>query len=324
MSRRFRDAQGTLLAIVYRDTRLGPSEFGSIQALIDAHPEEGAVGVTRLVCEHFDWRRPNGELAVSSSTVFLRQLEKQRLIRLPKPRMKRSRGHQDNDRAAMLEALGPVAGTVEHQPAGPLTVRPIAAEEYDGFRLHLRRYHYLGFSKPSGESLCYVALLGNELVALLVWGAAVLHNAHRDHYIGWDSATRERRLPWVVNNTRFLMLPWIRQPHLASRVLGANLRRLSRDFEATYGHSLHLAETFVDLARFRGTCYRASNWSYLGQTQGYLRTRRVPRGFVPNQHPKAVFVYLLHRRALERLKTDTPIERKASASPSATSHARST
>jgi hypothetical protein len=201
----------------------------------------------------------------------------------------------------MLEWLGPIAGMVEFQPSGPLTVRPIAKEEWQGFRLHMQRYHYLGFGKPVGESLCYAALLGDELVALLVWGAAALHNGPRDQYIGWDAATRKRRLLWVVNNRRFLMLPWIRQPHLASRVLGANLRRLSRDWEAAYAHPVLMAETFVDTARFRGTCYRASNWLSLGKTRGFSRIN-AKAGFEKNDRPKAVFVYPLHRHACRELR----------------------
>jgi hypothetical protein len=188
---------------------------------------------------------------------------------------------------------------VECQPEGPLTVRPIAEEERIGFRLHMQRYHYLGFERSVGESLCYAALLGNELVALLDWGAAALRNGPRDTWLGWDANTKARRLPWVVNNRRFLVLPWVRQPHLASRILGANLRRLSRDWQAKYAHSVLLAETFVDLARFRGTCYRASNWLYLGQTRGFSRTRA---GFVANQRPKAAFVYELGRHAADQLR----------------------
>jgi len=198
----------------------------------------------------------------------------------------------------MLRALGTVPGMVECQPSGPLTVRPIAAEEWTGFRLHLNRYHYLGFIKPSGESLCYAALLGGELVALLAWGSAVPHNAPRDRYIGWDSDSRVRMLPWVVNNQRFLVLPWVRIPHLASKVLSTNLRRLSRDWQEKYAHPVLLAETFVDLARFRGTCYRASNWLHVGQTRGFTRLRG---SFVANHRPKAVFVFPLHRRARQLL-----------------------
>jgi hypothetical protein len=162
------------------------------------------------------------------------------------------------------------------------------------------RYHYLGYERPIGESICYAAFLGNELVALLVWGAAVLHNGPRDRLIGWDAELRARNLLGVANNRRFVILPWIRQPHLATRVLGANLRRLRRDWMALYRHPIWLAETFVDTSRFKGTCYRASNWQHLGQTLGFSRTRE--GGFAANHCPKAVFIYPLHRRAMEHLR----------------------
>lgn len=288
-------------SVVYRQTRLGQAELTWLQAAADERPQCTLQQLALLACHRFDWRRPDGEPAVGSCAVFMRRLQRWGLLRLPPGRRDRNRRHQDEDLAELLSALGVVPGMVECQPEGPLTVRPIAPEERMGFRLHLERYHYLGFVKASGESLCYAALLGSELVALLVWGAAVPHNAPRDRYIGWDFSTRARMLPWVVNNRRFLMLPWIRVPHLASRILGANLRRLSRDWQAAYGHELLLAETFVDSARFAGTCYRASNWLHLGHTRGFSRARGLRVSFVANHAPKAVFVYPLHRRALERL-----------------------
>jgi hypothetical protein len=128
--------------------------------------------------------------------------------------------------------------------------------------------------------------MGDELVALLGWAAAALHNGPRDRYLGWDADTKARRLCLVANNVRFLILPRGRR-NLASQILAANLRRLNRDWQAVYGHSVYMAETFVDVARFKGTCYRASNWIYLGQTRGFSR-----RGasYQPNARPKAVFV----------------------------------
>jgi hypothetical protein len=156
--------------------------------------------------------------------------------------------------------LAPWFGTTSTELVGDLVVRPIQPAEQMGWRLHMERYHYLGCGQLVGESLRYAALVGGELVALLGWAAAALHNTPRDRYIGWDSTTRARQLPLVVNNVRFLILPWIRVRHLASRVLAANLRRLGRDWQAVFGHAVLLAETFVDVARFRGTCYRASNW----------------------------------------------------------------
>ena len=282
----------------YRGTALGRAELSWLRAEAGSVPSPTVVDLARRACRKFGWLRPNGEWAVASCSAFLRTLSRHGVLELPAVRAPSGRLNWRDAEAQMLRALGTIPGMVECQPSGPLTVRPIAAEEWMGFRLHLDRYHYLGFVKPSGESLCYAALLGNELVALLVWGSAVPHNAPRDRYIGWGSDARKRMLPWVVNNQRFLLLPWIRQPHLASRILGANLRRLSRDWQAKYAHSVLLAETFVDVARFRGTCYRASNWTHVGQTQGFTRLRG---GFAANHRPKAIFVYPLHRGARQEL-----------------------
>ena len=261
-------------SVVYRQTPIGRGELSWLQALADERPQRTLQEVAACACRRFQWQRPNGEPPIGSCAVFLRRLQKWGLLRLPPRRCRRNRRHRDEDLSEILAAVGPVPGMVECQPEGPLTVRPIAPEELMGFRLHMHRYHYLGFVKASGESLCYAALLGTELVALLVWGAAAPHNAPRDRYIGWAASTRARMLPWVVNNRRFLVLPWIRLPHLASRVLGANLRRLNQDWQATYGHEVLLAETFVDSTRFAGTCYRASNWLHLGHTRGFSRVLR--------------------------------------------------
>lgn len=167
-----------------------------------------------------------------------------------------------------------------------------------GWRTYMARYHYLGCGTLVGESLRYAAWLGGELVALLGWAGATLHNAPRDQHLGWTAQQKRERLHLVANNVRFLILPWVRVPHLASRILGANLRRLSADWEAVYGHPVFLAETFVDRARFRGTCYRASNWLELGETRGFSRQGRVYRH---HGHPKVVFLYPLGRHARERL-----------------------
>jgi hypothetical protein len=292
--------------VVYRQTELGSAQLLWLQSLVDIHPGLSFRDLAAHACGRFEWRRPNGELAIDSCSVFLRRLQEWGLLQVRRTRRPFGRRRQRDDYADILRFLGPIPGMVECPPEGSLTVRPIAKEEWAGFQLHMDRYHYLGFAKPSGESLCYAALLGEELVALLVWGAAVPYNAPRDRYIGWDSATRVRKLLWVINNRRFLILPWIRGvPSLASRVLGANLRRLSRDWQEVYGHELLLAETFVD-ARFAGTCYRASNWLYLGHTRGFSRAKGLRLSFVPNHAPKAVFVYPLHRRACRLLRERKP------------------
>jgi len=146
-----------------------------------------------------------------------------------------------------------------------------------------------------------VAFLKGEVVALIGWAAAALKNTPRDAYIGWNWDTKCRRLSRVVNNIRFLVLPGPPVPNLASQVLSANLRRLSRDWQTRYGHPVFLAETFVDTSRFHGTCYRASNWIELGRTSGWSRQRTTYRR---NGTPKTVFVYPLHRRARALLSAE--------------------
>lgn len=182
---------------------------------------------------------------------------------------------------------------------GPLTVRPVAAEELVGFRAYMQRFHYLGDCSLVGESLRYVATVDGELVALLSWSTATRHNHSRDEYIGWDAATKAKNLWGIVNNARFLILPWIRQQNLASRILGANLRRLCADWQTRYHHPVWLAETFVDTSRFHGGCYRASNWVHVGQTAGWAK-RGASYSF--HGHAKAVFLYPLDRRATARLR----------------------
>jgi hypothetical protein len=164
--------------VSYRGVMLGPEELEWI-----GNTANGASTISEVAsaaCQRFGWIRPNGEPAIASCTVFLRRLERRGFLPLPcLPRSDRATGrrHLDEDEEQMLQALGPVAGLVEFQPQGPLMVRPIAEQERTGFRLHMQRYHYLGYQRPVGESLSYAAFLGQELVALLDWGAAVLHNA---------------------------------------------------------------------------------------------------------------------------------------------------
>jgi hypothetical protein len=174
-----------------------------------------------------------------------------------------------------------------------LVVRPITPEEHEGWCIYMRRYHYLGCRAIVGEHLLYAAFLGDELVALLAWASPALRAPLREAYVGWDESTKRERLHLVADNVRFLVLPWVRVRHLASKILAYNLRRLSADWERTWGHPVHLAESFVDTKRFRGTCYRASNWVYLGQTAG--RSKR-GNAFLPGS-PKALFVYPLRRDA---------------------------
>lgn len=179
-----------------------------------------------------------------------------------------------------------------------LAVRLVRSEERARWGELMRQHHYLGFDRIIGESLCYVASVRDEWAALLGWGSAALKCGVRDRWIGWARALQWQRLQLVTNNVRFLMLPGWNQPNLASRVLALNVRRLSPDWEVCHGHPVLLAETFVDGARFRGTCYRAAGWQAIGETRGFAKR---------NQHywhhgeKKIVFVKPLAADAASRL-----------------------
>jgi hypothetical protein len=162
----------------------------------------------------------------------------------------------------------------------------------------MRQHHYLGFERIVGESLYYIASRGTAWVALLGWGSAALKCGPRDRWIGWDPALQWRRLHLIANNVRFLILPGWHEPNLASRLLALNVKRLSRDWELYYGHPLLLAETFVDPARFRGTCYRAAGWQVLGQTRGFAKRNR---RYWQHGQPKLVLVRPLVPDAVSRL-----------------------
>jgi hypothetical protein len=158
----------------------------------------------------------------------------------------------------------------------------------------MRRHHYLGFDGMVGESLRYVAEAGGRWLALLGWQAAALKCRARDRWIGWPPVLQYRRLAFIANNSRFLILPDAHRPNLASRVLSLNLRRLSADWRAVHGHELLLAETFVDPQRFTGACYRAANWLVLGQSRGFAKHQQT---YIRHDSPKLILVYPLHRRA---------------------------
>lgn len=159
----------------------------------------------------------------------------------------------------------------------------------------MREHHYLGLRAIVGEAMRYVALLDGRWAALVGWGACAFKNRHRDEWIGWDPEIQWRRLKFLANNTRFLILPSARIPNLASKVLSLNLRRLSEDWQGLYGHPIWLVETFVDPSRFTGTCYRAAGWTLLGRTRGFGRNAGQYHG---HGHVKTIFVRPLRPDAL--------------------------
>jgi hypothetical protein len=291
---------GRQLALSFRGSPLRKRDVARIRQLVREHPHWSRAEISRQTCRLFGWRRSNGELAVDACRGLLARLHDAGEICLPPSRRKQgqakpSAGGGLSPRPDFLVGP-PQAWEVDVDWEASLVVRPIVGEERLGWRTFMQRLHYLGDPHLVGESLRYVAALDSTVVALLAWSTATLHNGPRDHYINWDELTKRRNLHLVANNSRFLMLH--RRRNLASRILGANLRRLSSDWQARYGHPIWLAETFVDTRRYRGTCYRASNWQHVGETRGWSK-----HGAQYQFHgqTKAVFVYSLRRDSVRKL-----------------------
>jgi hypothetical protein len=166
----------------------------------------------------------------------------------------------------------------------------------------IAEHHYLGYTQPVGEHLKYLVYAGERPVACFAWSSAPRHLGPRDRFIGWPAATRRRNLRLVVYNSRFLILPWVKVPHLASHLLGRMARLLPAEWARVYGHPVYFAETFTDPARFRGTCYRAANWIWLGQTTGRGKADLLHRA---NRPVKDVWGYPLVKDFRERLGRET-------------------
>ena len=188
-------------------------------------------------------------------------------------------------------------------PLSDVIVRPIQPHERARWDALMARHHYLGFKRTVGRALRQVAECRGQWLALLLWQAGALMCGPRDRWINWSRPIQFQRLHLIVNNARFLILPGVRVPHLASRVLGLSLRRLVGDWASLHGDRPLLAETFVDPARFQGTCYRAANWHCLGRTRGYARDAGHYRY---HGQPKTVWIYPLHRRARHWLRHPIP------------------
>lgn len=192
----------------------------------------------------------------------------------------------------------PLCPEEQRQIVREVTLRLIRPQERPRWDDLMRSHHYLGLRCLGGRNLRYVAEWRGEWIALLGWHAAAFKCSPRDAWIGWPAHLQFQRLHLIANNGRFLLLPPVRIPHLASRLLALNLRRLCQDWQAAYGHPVLLAETFVDPARFSGTCYRAANWIFLGTTRGFAKSSKTYRF---HNQPKQVWVYPLHRRARQWL-----------------------
>ena len=274
-------------------------EINKICHLINSDPKPNRFQLSRLVCKEFKWLRPDGRPKDMSCRVAMLRMHRDGLIRLPP-----SQNPNANNRT------GPIF-TSASDPCFPISMPAGALGKLFFQQIQTRkdsllwnelieRYHYLGYTPLPGAQIRYLIYGKSYLLACLGFGAAAWTVAPRDKFIGWTSQQRQQNLHLIVNNARFLILPWITCRNLASRILAAVVKQLPQDWQKLYSYSPVLLETFVEKQRFHGTCYRAANWIHVGQTKGRGKLDRNNLRPLPI---KDIFLYPLHKNFRQILRT---------------------
>lgn len=266
-------------------------ELQAIIRLIEQTPNPNRAMLSRLVCEMLGWTKPDGGLKDMTCRVAMLRMQADGLITLPASRAKRLRRRADFPPTAATDPMTLVKCPVHE--LGPLTLRQVAGTADSRlWNEYVARYHYLGYTQMSGAQMRYFVFQGERLLALLSFGASAWKLAARDRYIGWSREQREQNLQLVINNARFLILPWVQSKGLASKILSIVSRQLPEDWQQRYGYRPVLMETFVETPRHRGTCYKAANWAMVGKTVGRGKKSLVHEQIIPI---KDIWLYPLRR-----------------------------
>lgn len=287
--------------ITYRRRSVSPEDIATIRRIIDAHPDRSRRFISQEVCRQWDWKQPNGVLKDMVCRSLLLLLESKGFIKLPATKVT-----PPNPLGNRKE---PARVTIDKTPIHcsladllPITLKQVRRTPFEKiFNGLVSEYHYLGYTQPVGEHLKYVAFASDRPIACLAWGSAPWYIGVRDRFIGWTKKTRENNLHLIANNLRFLILPWVQTPCLASYLLALNRRCIPRDWQNLYGHSVYLLESFVDTERYKGVCYQADNWICVGQTTGL---GKLSKSRQPALSKKAVYVYPLARHFRRELCHD--------------------
>jgi len=285
--------------LTYRGHAVTERDIAGIAALIAAHPTASRRELSKRLCEHWDWRQANGTLRDMLARSLMLALHRAGHITLPPVRWqppnnviaRRAPGPVELDRTPLRARLAAL---------GPLTVEEVRASEAERLVDALvAEHHYLGAARGVGTQLKYLVSSAGRPLACALFTSAPRHLGPRDRFIGWSTEARRRNLHHLAYNTRFLILPWVEVPHLASHVLARVARRISTDCRQRYGHPLYYLESFVEPERFAGTCYRAANWHFLGLTTGRGHADQSKRA---NRPLKQVLGYPLSRRFRAQLE----------------------
>jgi len=258
------------ILLTYRKKNIAQDDLAFIRKVIDEHKSKGRSAISRILCEAWDWRQANGHLKDVVCRGLLLKLERSNLITLP-PRIIDNNNNSKRRKSTQttLEFHHPEPVNIPLSELAPVELRQVRrTPEEKLFNNLIRQYHYLGYTQPVGEHLKYLIYSGNRLLACFVFSSAPYAIDCRDNFIGWSSEARERNRQLLAYNSRFLILPWVRVKFLASHLLSKCAHHISGDWQNLYNHPIYWLETFVDTEKFTGTCYKASNWTFLGLTSG--------------------------------------------------------
>lgn len=264
-------------------------ELEIIRNLIAEDPRRNRAQLSRLTCLALHWCKPDGGLKEMSARVAMLRMQEDGLIQLPPPRNKHSPA-----RIRLTSQSDPQPGIIQAVHAlGKLKLNLVSSKNDSRlWNEYIHRYHYLGYKALPGAQLRYFIKANETILALLGFGAAAWQTAPRDQFIGWTHEQRKKNLHLIVNNARFLILPWVQSKNLASKILGIAARQLPDHWQQRYGYRPVLMETFVQKDRFTGTCYQAANWKYMGQTKGRGKLGPAGKQSVPI---KDVWLYPLNK-----------------------------
>jgi hypothetical protein len=281
----------------YRGRVVTDADVAFIRDLIAEHPGASRRALSRKLCVAWNWVQPNGALRDMVCRGLLLALHRAGHIELPPARWANPAGPQRRQASRTLLSWHPVERRLaDLLPLDIVQVRRSGDEAL--FDSLVETHHYLGYTQPVGEHLKYLVSAQGTPLACLAWSSAPRHLGCRDRFIGWAPAARRTNIRFIAYNLRYLILPWVQIPHLASHLLGRMARIVPQDWARFYGHPVYFLETFVDPQRFRGTCYRAANWTCLGRTTGRGKNDQTRK---PNRSIKEVWGYPLCRRFRERL-----------------------
>jgi len=283
----------------YRGRVVTAEDILYIRELIAAHPRASRRRLSEELCEAWQWKQANGALRDMVCRGLLLMLDRTGQIELPAVKFV---PHNPFVRRARPEPV-----PVDTTPIlGPLAdLRPVEIEQVRRtdhehlFNSLMEQYHYLAYEQPVGEHLKFLVWAQGRPIACLAWSSAPRHLGSRDRYIGWSAEARRCNIRFLAYNTRYLILPWVRVPHLASHILARMTNQLCPEWKRMYGHPVYFAETFIDPTRFRGTCYRAANWKFLGLTTGRGKNDHT---YKPNRPIKEVLGLPLTPRFRELLR----------------------